>query len=147
MLIVSIFLALALGAGLATQVGVNASLRSALGHPVYAAIVNFTIGLGALVGFALAGRLGRPPAGAVARTSWWMYAGGLLGATYVLGVITLAPRLGAAVLIGLVVTGQLLTALLLDHFGALSFPVHPVSPVRAVGAVLLVAGVVLVRRG
>jgi bacterial/archaeal transporter family-2 protein len=147
MLVVSIILALVLGAGLSTQVGVNASLRSALGHPVYAAIVNFSVGLTVLVALTLAARIGRPPAGAIARTSWWMYFGGVIGSMYVFGVIVLAPRLGAAVLMSLVVTGQLLAALLLDHFGALGFPRHTISPVRAVGAFLLVMGVVLVRRG
>jgi len=147
MLLFSILLALFLGAGLSTQVGVNASLRSALGHPVYAAIVNFTVGLTVLVSLTLALRIGRPPVGALGRTSWWMYFGGVIGSMYVFGVIVLAPRLGAAVLMSLVVTGQLLAALFLDHFGALGFPQHSITPVRALGAILLVLGVVLVRRG
>ena len=146
-LVFSIVLALVLGAGLSTQVGVNASLRSALGHPIYAAIVNFAVGLTVLVSLTVALRIGRPPALALARTSWWMFFGGAIGSMYVFGVIVLAPRLGAAVLMSLVVTGQLLAALLLDQFGALGFPQHSLTPARAVGAILLVLGVALVRRG
>jgi len=35
---------------------------------------------------------------------------------------------------------------LIDHFGWVGFAVHPVSPLRILGAVLVVGGVVLVQR-
>ena len=76
----------------------------------------------------------------------WVWLGGLLGALYVVGVIYLAPRLGAATMIGFIVTGQLLTSLLLDHFGVVGFPLHPVNGWRILGALLLVTGVILIRR-
>ena len=56
------------------------------------------------------------------------------------------PRLGAATLLSLIVLGQLLTSLLVDHFGWIGFPAHPLSLVRLAGAVLLFAGVVLITR-
>ncbi len=74
-----------------------------------------------------------------------MYAGGLLGAVYVVGVIALAPRLGALLTFALVIAGQLLASLLLDHLGLL-YPRHPVNLPRLLGALLLLAGVVLIRR-
>ena len=49
-------------------------------------------------------------------------------------------------MIGLVVAGQLLTSLVLDQFGLLGYPVRPIDPARAVGALLLIAGVVLIVR-
>ena len=76
-----------------------------------------------------------------------MYLGGLLGAVYVLGATVLAPRLGAATLMALIVTGQLITATIIDHNGWLGFAGHPITPTRVIGAVLLVGGVILVRRG
>ena len=144
---VAILIALLLGAGLASQVGINSSLRGALGHPLHATIVNFIVGIAALFAMAAAIGLRTPPGGAFARTSPWMYAGGLIGAVYVIGTVVLAPKLGAATLMVLIVTGQLVAALVIDHFGWLGFPIHPASWQRLLGVALLVAGVILVRRG
>jgi transporter family-2 protein len=73
--------------------------------------------------------------------------GGLLGAVYVLTTIILAPKLGAATLIAAVVAGQMMASLILDQYGLVGFPVHPVSALRLLGAALVIAGVVLVQRG
>ena len=54
---------------------------------------------------------------------WWSWIGGLFGATYGLTAILLASRMGAATLTALVVTGQLICAVVLDHFGWLGFDV------------------------
>ena len=51
-----------------------------------------------------------------------------------------------AALVGLVVAGQLVASLVLDHFGWLGFPQHTLSVPRAIGALLILAGVLLVRR-
>jgi transporter family-2 protein len=76
---------------------------------------------------------------------WWMWTGGVLGLFVVSTNILAAPRLGAALLVSLAITGQLTTALILDHYGAFGFPLQPISPARGLGALLLVAGVVLIR--
>ncbi|MGE0439722.1 MAG: DMT family transporter [Gemmatimonadales bacterium] len=146
-IVLAIAIALLIGAGLSTQAGVNASLRSALGHPFHAAVVNFAVGGATVLLLAIATGLRPPPAGHFARTSPWMYLGGVIGALYVSGVIALAPRLGAATLMALIVTGQLVAATVIDHYGWLGFTVHPAGGPRLVGVLLLIAGVVLVRRG
>jgi transporter family-2 protein len=58
----------------------------------------------------------------------------------------LAPRLGAATLVAALVAGQMVASLLIDHYGWVGFAVHPVNPVRILGAALVVGGVVLVQR-
>ena len=143
----ALVIALLLGAGLAIQAGVNASLRTTLGHPLHATIVNFLVGLALVFATAAAIGLKTPPPGNFGRSSPWMYLGGVLGAAYVLGATVLAPRLGAATLMALIVTGQLITATIIDHNGWLGFAGHPITPTRVIGAVLLVGGVILVRRG
>jgi len=52
-----------------------------------------------------------------------------------------------ATTITLMVAGQLLISLVLDHFGALGVPRAPISLTRVAGVALVIAGVVLVRRG
>ncbi|HEY8714285.1 MAG TPA: DMT family transporter, partial [Candidatus Acidoferrum sp.] len=69
----------------------------------------------------------------------------LFGAIYIAISILLVPRLGAAIVIGLIVAGQMLGSLAFDHFGLLGIPVHPASFPRLVGAALLITGVILIR--
>jgi bacterial/archaeal transporter family-2 protein len=140
-------LALAAGVLLIVQVGVNATLRSALGSPVTAALMSFVVGTAALAVLLL---FVRPWPGRtqLVAAPWWAWLGGLLGAFYVVATIIVGPRLGAAALLALIVLGQLVTSLLVDHFGWLGFPHHAVTPLRLLGAALLFGGVLLmVQRG
>ena len=66
-------------------------------------------------------------------------------AVYIAISIMLLPRLGAAMVVALIVLGQMLGALAFDHFGLLGVPENPISVARLAGAALLVAGVVLIR--
>ncbi len=77
---------------------------------------------------------------------WWIWTGGVLGAFYLWLAIVLAPRLGATVLVGLIVAGQLIASLFLDHYGLLGFPHQPITLWRALGVALLILGVILIRR-
>jgi transporter family-2 protein len=76
----------------------------------------------------------------------WAWFGGLLGAAYVAATTVLGPRLGAATLLALTIGGQMVAALLVDHYGVIGFPQTPFTPARLVGVVLLVAGVLLIMR-
>jgi transporter family-2 protein len=138
-------LAALVGAGLTVQVGMNATVRFGIGSPLLAAIVNFVVGLAALVLVAVAGGVRWVP-GSAATVPAWAWFGGLLGAAYVASTTVLGPRLGAATLLALTLAGQMVAALLVDHYGVIGFPQSPVTPARLLGAVLLVAGVLLIMR-
>jgi bacterial/archaeal transporter family-2 protein len=133
------------GAGLTVQVGMNATVRLASGSAVLAAIVNFVVGLTALVVVALASGARWAP-GSSATIPAWAWFGGLLGAVYVASTTVLGPRLGAAALLAFTLAGQMLAALIVDHYGVIGFPQSPVTPSRLLGAALLVAGVLLIMR-
>jgi transporter family-2 protein len=75
-----------------------------------------------------------------------VWAGGLLGAVFVTAAAAFAPRLGAATFISVTIAGQVIVSIMLDHFGALGFAARPVTLPRLLGALLLVAGVLLVRK-
>ncbi len=139
-------LALAAGAVLIIQVGVNSALRSALGSPVVAAFASFLVGSLALACFLLLARTPWPVRAQLSAVPAWAWLGGLLGAFYVVTTIVVGPRLGAAALLALVVLGQLSASLLVDHFGWLGFPQHPLTAVRLAGAALLFSGVLLIVR-
>jgi transporter family-2 protein len=77
---------------------------------------------------------------------WWSYTGGLIVAFYVLTITFLAPRLGVGTAIALVVTGQVLAALAIDHFGLLRSLTFPLTMSRLLGGVLMILGVFLALR-
>ena len=142
----SLFYLLAFGAGvvLIVQVGVNVALRAAVGNPVMAALISFVIGSAALLLFLLLARAPWPARAQLSAAPAWAWLGGLLGAFYVVSTIVVGPRVGAAALLALIVLGQLVTSLLVDHFGWLGFPQHPLTPLRLFGALLLFGGVLLI---
>lgn len=134
------------GAALAVQFSVNAHLRSFVGGPTVAAVISFFIGMVALALIALFSGQQWPISGAVARAPWWVWIGGLLGAYYVFATIVLVPRVGAATTVGLILAGQVVASLIIDHFGLIRVSVHELSMPRILGAVLIIAGVALVQR-
>jgi transporter family-2 protein len=139
-------LALLSGAALAVQVGLNNGLRARMGHPVPAALGSFATGTLALVAFALVARPSWPKASSLSGGPWWIWLGGVVGASYIMVTITYSNRLGAAGWLGVVVTGQIITSVVLDHYGLVGFASHPVSPWRVVGVGLLLAGAAIVLR-
>lgn len=137
-----LLVAVVAGAGLAVQVLLNTQLRLSVGSVLWAAAIQFVVGLSGLVAAALVTRESLP---ASTRGPWWMWCGGLIGATYIVVGIVLSRRLGTAALLAATVVGQLSMALLIDHYGWFGAPVIRVSLTRAAGVALLVAGVVLLR--
>jgi transporter family-2 protein len=141
-----LLLALLAGVALTVQVGLNAQLRTWTISPVVATLASFLVGSATLLLYTLATRAPLPAAGRMAAAPWWVWAGGVLGAGYVLATIVLAPRLGPGVLFGAVVAGQMAAAVVVEHYGWLGFQAHPVNAARLAGVALIVGGVVLLRR-
>jgi transporter family-2 protein len=142
-----IFLSLALiiGVLLPVQAGLNAQMRLLLPHPVVAALISFLVGSATLAVVTLFLRIHWVASSKIASAPWWVWTGGIFGANYVLVALILAPRLGAATLIGLSVTGQMISSVVLDHFGLVGYPVHPVTAGRIIGAALLLIGTLLIQ--
>lgn len=139
--------AVLLGVVLTTQVASNSQLGKVLGNPYIPAAVNMAVGL--IITAALAWTFTKqwPSREMVRETSWYLWpAGGALGVAYLTGSILLAPRLGAATLVALIVAGQLLFSVLLDNFGWFGFAEHPAGLVRLAGCSLMIAGVFLISR-
>lgn len=140
-------LAFAVGMLLPFQAGINAQLKGFLGNPVQAALLSFTVGTFLLLLLAVALRLPVPSGKVLAGIPWWAWVGGgFCGAIYITMIILLTPRLGASTAFGLIIAGQLIMSIALDHYGMVGFATHPVNLWRIVGVVLLIIGVILIRR-
>lgn len=140
-----ILVAVAAGALIPLQAGINASLRSALQSPIYAAVTNFTVGGLLLACYALLSRTPLPAVSEAAKAPWWTWVGGAMGACLVLTGVLLSHRLGAATFVACIIMGQLTSSVLLDHYGLVGFSQHAVSPMRVLGLALLAAGVYVIR--
>lgn len=138
-------LAIAAGAGLAFQAVINTRLRVVVNSAIWAAMIQTFVGLAMLAALALVSRESPPGLEGVSRAPWWVWTGGLLGATYVTAVIVTTAPLGAALMAMSVIAGQVVMALLIDHFGWLGVEVHRLSPTRVLGAAMLVGGLLLIR--
>jgi len=142
----SLAIAFLVGTLITVQVGANTRLKEAFGEALPAVIVSSSLGVLILAAVALIGRSSWPSAATLAGVPWWGWLGGALGAVYAIATVLLARTLGAATLIALVVTGQLVCSVVLDHFGAVGFSEHAVSVGRIAGCLLLIGGTVLIWR-
>ena len=134
------------GAFIAIQAPINSQLARGLGVPVAAAAISFLSGaivLGVIT--FLATRTQGLVIDWKAPAPWLFVAGGVLGAVYVTSTVLLTPRIGAAALMAFLVAGQLLAGMLVDKAGILGVAVREISMGRIVGAVLLLAGALMIR--
>jgi transporter family-2 protein len=139
-------LAVVAGISFVLQASVNARLRTGLDSPNWAALASYAGGTFAMALVVLATRDPMLSTDAIQKAPWWSWTGGLWGAVYVVIIIVLLPRLGTAAVIALFVLGQMVASLAFDNFGLFGVPKHPADVSRIAGALLLVAGVVLIRR-
>ncbi|TMO67515.1 EamA-like transporter family protein [Pseudoalteromonas aurantia] len=135
-----------IGFSLASQAGVNAQLRVALHSPIQAAFISFLIGtivLG-IIASIQGGAWFKP--NAFTTIPWWAWLGGLFGAFNIAMSIFLAPKLGAMVLAISIVCGQIIASLALDQNGWLGYPKIDITPSRIIGALFVIAGMLLITK-
>jgi transporter family-2 protein len=134
------------GAFIAIQAPINSQLARGLGLPVAAAAFSFLSGAIVLgIATLLVTRTQGISLDWKAPAPWLFVAGGVLGGSYVTISTLLIPRIGAAALMALIVAGQLLAGMLMDRVGFLGMAVREISLGRVAGALLLMAGAVLIR--
>jgi transporter family-2 protein len=143
-----LYIAMALLAGftMPTQAGINLQLTDWTKNAVTSAFISFFVGTLVLLGYLVATQAQRPDMGQISSLKWWHWSGGFFGAYIVSMSIFLAPKLGATTMMALFMAGQMFLSIIFDHYGVLGFPVQQASPLRILGALLLVVGVVLIRK-
>ena len=134
------------GFGLSVQVAMNSQLRRTLQNANTAALISFLVGTLGLITLLVITHTEMPARDSFASVPLWAWFGGLLGAFYVASSTVVAAQLGTTSLLALALAGQLATALVIDHFGWLGMPEHPITLIRLAGVGLLGAGVWLITR-
>ncbi len=129
------------------QAAVNSQLRHTIGNPLLASFISFfggTVTLFVCLFFCNNSFL--PSVAAIDKIRWWQLTGGILGAFFVYVAITTVVKIGSANMFSLIVAGQLLLAVLLDHFGLLGFTAHKATALRLLGIALLILGVYIIQK-
>lgn len=133
------------GALVAVQPGINGLLRQRVEHPIQASLISFSCGLVllTLACLGLGQRLPRPSM--LGNAPWWMWVGGgAVGAVFVTSALVVAPKIGAAYWVALIIAGQMLASLWLDQHGWLGFAQRPIGWHGLLGAMLVIAGAALI---
>ena len=141
-----IFLAILAGMMMPTQAAVNNRLAQPVESPILAAFISFAVGTVALFLYMLATGVPLGNLLSAKNAPLVAWSGGLLGAFFVAATVTLVPRLGVALTFSLIIGGQMLITLVIDHFGVLGVPVKSISLPRLLGVTLITVGVILIRR-
>ena len=133
------------GTFLPVQAGLNSRLGKSIESPVYASMISFITGALAVLIYILITKQHVSWAGLKTAPAYTWIAGAL-GAFYVTTVILAFPRIGPALTFGLVVLGQMVIAVLLDHFNILVAQQHNINFWRILGVILIVGGVIIIRK-
>ena len=141
-----ILLALAAGAMMPTQAATNNKMAGVVESPILAAFISFFVGTVALFVYMLIAGVSITNLTSAKEAPAIAWIGGLLGAFFVTAAVMLVPRLGVAMTFSLIIAGQMIVTLVIDHFGLLGVPMKEVSLARIAGIVLIAGGVVLIRK-
>lgn len=139
-------LALIAGLMLPIQVAFNSRLTSFSGSPVISSLCSFLVGTFALMVYSVASP------GLLSKASFqiwnapvYAWLGGLVGAFFILTSLIVTPKLGLAVALCVVIAGQLIMSVLMDHFGWFGFAVRLFTWTKAFGLALVLGGIILIK--
>jgi len=139
-------LAVIVGALIPVQAATNAAMSRVIGSVAITSLALFAIGFVVVAVWAIVIRVPLPSLETLRRVPAYGWFGGFIVASYVISITFLAPRLGVGNAIRLVVTGQIVAAVIIDHVGAFGAVVQRLTMGRAIGVVLMIIGVILARR-
>ncbi|MBK8391233.1 MAG: DMT family transporter [Saprospiraceae bacterium] len=139
-----VILAFVSGAFLPIQAGLNSRLGKAAASPVYASFFSFLVGSIGLLAYILITRQSFSMTG-LKEAPIYVWIGGLLGAFYVTVIILAFPKLGPGLTFGLVVAGQMIFSILLEHYNIMVAQQNPINMMKILGVSLVVAGVIIIR--
>lgn len=136
-----------IGVLLPNQSAINSRLRGSVSTPWVMSAISFLVGTLCLsvLTWATVGSLAVDPALVISQPAW-LWAGGLLGVIGMTTTVILLPIIGAVYSTVLNLTAQVVTTMIVDHFGFFGVAVYPVGPWRLAGAMLVVAAALLAVR-
>ena len=130
------------GALLPAQFATNSALAAQLGSVTLTGGVSYLVGAVFLCALVALQRR-KADWAAAGRGPRWAWFGGAVGSAYVVGSVLLTRALGAALATTLVIAAQIVTAIALDHFGALGLEVRRLNAARVLAVTLVLMALIL----
>ena len=137
--LLSLLLALISGVLMAVQGSLNTTLSKVVGLLETTFIVHIT-GTILLMILLFILRMGRGNLYALPEAPWYAYLGGVIGVGIIYLVAASIPEVGVANATTAIIIGQVLTAIIIDHFGAFGLEKMPYGWSQFLGLTLLVIG-------
>ena len=137
-----VFVALLMGIIVAIYLPMNSSVARYLGSSIAATVIFFVVALiTSIFIFIFFGEYDSiPKVGAIPP---YLYLPGVIAAFMILVTTFLIPKIGARTFFILLVSGQILMAIIVSHFGILESPKDPITLKKILGATLVIAGAFL----
>ncbi|MDO5054616.1 MAG: DMT family transporter [Pasteurella oralis] len=143
MFILYTLIALAAGVALASQAAINSQLAKAMGdEPLIATFISFGTGALLLLVISAIKTDLLTQLATVTQHSWWKFIGGSLGVLVVFTTILLSPKMGITNMLFFIIVGQLITAMIIDHYGLINMPVREVNIFKLIGLAIVGIGLV-----
>jgi len=139
---IEFLLALIAGIATPTQTSINNRLRQRVGSPYITSLISFSVATLCFVVLLLVngGGLGIPFA-TINEHPWWIWTGGVFGVLIVVPTTIALPKIGSAKMVMLLSFGQIMTSLIVDHFGIFDALQISFGLSRALGAIVVIYGV------
>ena len=136
-------LTLGLGVVLAVHLAMNGRVGAAMDNPQMANALFWCIGAVTAIVVGLTA-WDTSVFGALGGINPLLLTAGIMGALLVFAIAALIPRVGAGTLFIALLTGQVLTAMVMSHFGWLGSPEAPLTLMKALGALIMIGGAAMV---
>ena len=140
-----LFLSMFLGVVLTVHLAMNGAVGAALNNPRVGNAVFWCIGAATAVIIGATGWQAGALSG-LSSVNPIMLTAGAFGATLVFGIAWLIPQIGAGPFTLALLGGQIISAMVLSHFGWLGSPKQPVVTANLIGVVVMIVGIVLSTR-
>jgi bacterial/archaeal transporter family-2 protein len=139
-------LALCAGAAIAVQAGMNAQLGVLLKNPLLSAAVTFVVACVCVMTVVLITARELPSLINVQTVPVHLWFSGAISAFGVASFYFLIPRMGVGAMMSFGLTGQLLVAMLISHWGFFDLPVKSINLSKLLGVIAMIAGIVLINK-
>ena len=133
------------GALVPLQLAFNGQLGGVTRNAFTASLIVFLVGALVLTIIVAATRPNLPTVSELVAASKTVWLGGAIATGYIIAIVVLTPRLGVGLTTGLILVGQIITALVLDHLGAFGNAQHTLNAGRLAGLALMIAGIATIK--
>jgi transporter family-2 protein len=135
-----------IGCALPIQTSINSQLAKQLSHPLFASIISVLVALIGLLAVYAVRVNDRFNFSILKQVPLGLYLGGFVGSIYLYGMVLLIPKIGSLMAFTLIIAGQLIMAMIIDHFGLLGMQQQSITYKSIIGVALIGFGIYLIKK-